>query len=190
MSNSKIDKALGITDIDDFLSDLSVDNDISSFQEIDDEVMKNVDEIDTQIQKYDNCGDIEKIDVGNIQNSLAEIKDLIDVSKMTIKHVYEQVTSMELIDSELVQALSKLMESTHIQVQEYINLYRDRMQFFDKMRLKQLDHQLKIMQMDHKHKLDMEKLEAKSEPSQVVENQMAFSQEDVISAIKEAEDNG
>lgn len=96
---------------------------------------------------------------------------------------------MELIDSELVQALSKLMESTHIQVQEYINLYRDRMQFFDKMRLKQLDHQLKIMQMDHKHKLDMEKLEAKSEPSQVVENQMAFSQEDVISAIKEAEDN-
>ena len=56
MSTKKLNEALGIGDIDDFLSDLDIKDDIKQFDDIDEQVQKNVENIDNQIQKYEQQG--------------------------------------------------------------------------------------------------------------------------------------
>ena len=42
------------------------------------------------------------------------------------KHIYENFCSSDLLDSELIGAAAKLLESIHINVKEFIDMYRDR----------------------------------------------------------------
>lgn len=184
MSKKAIDEALGIESIDSFLSDLNVDEkEARAFQEIDGKVKENVDAIDAQMAEYQRNG-IQAVDVANIQSSLGELKELIEVSKRTIKRIYEQLTDSEMmIDGELVGSLSKLLEATHLTVSEYITLYRDRMSFYDKVRLEMLKHQQKKELMERKHQMDLEKLDRKSVPEVPAENLYGFSQEDIVNAL-------
>ena len=189
MSIQKLNDALGLGDkgIDGFLADLNVDN--SSFQdkfsEIDSKVKENVDNIDNQIQEY-NKGGLECLDVANLNASLSELKELIVVSKGVIKQVYETIASMEMIDSDLVSSLGNLMEASHLTIKEYIDLYRDRCSFYDKVRLEQLKQQHKLEQMEIKHKHDMEKLSsAKKNDSIPVQNMMAYSQEKIVGELND-----
>ena len=189
MSIQKLNDALGLGDkgIDGFLADLNVDN--SNFQdkfsEIDSKVKENVDNIDNQIQEY-NKGGLECLDVANLNTSLSELKELIVVSKDVIKQVYETIASSELIDSDLVSSMSNLMEAAHLTIKEYIDLYRDRCSFYDKVRLEQLKQQHKLEQMEIKHKHDMEKLSsAKKNDSIPVQNMMAYSQEKIVGELND-----
>ena len=189
MSIQKLNDALGLGDkgIDGFLADLNVDN--SSFQdkfsEIDSKVKENVDNIDNQIQEY-NKGGLECLDVANLNSSLSELKELIVVSKDVIKQVYETIASSELIDSDLVSSMSNLMEAAHLTIKEYIDLYRDRCNFYDKVRLEQLKQQHKLEQMEIKHKHDMEKLNStKRNDSIPVQNMMAYSQEKIVGELND-----
>ena len=139
--------------------------------------------------KYSEKG-VAAVEIGNVQNALGEIRELIDVSKATIKHVYEQIASSELCDPEAVQALAKVLESSHLTISEYINLYRDRVQFYDKVRMEQLKHHYRIEEMDHKHKLEMERLDKKGNDAQDVPNQFSFSSEDVVKMLDDEERGG
>lgn len=186
MSTKKIDEALGINSIDEFLSDLKIDDsEMSSFSEIDSNVKRCVDNIDGQIAEY-NKGGIAKVDIANLDSSLGEIRSLIETSKDTIRHIHEQLVDSELIDSELVSALSKLLEATHLTISEYINLFKDRQAFYDKVRLEMMKHQNKKELMERKHQMDLEKLSmTKKDESNTVEakNMVAYSQEDITKMI-------
>jgi len=185
MSFKKLNDALGISNIDDFLSDLDIKEEVKQFEDIDKQVKENVDKIDTQVANYKENG-VAKVDITDISSSLNEIKDLIDVSKDTIRHVYDQITSTELLDSEAVQALSKLIEATHLTVSEYINLFKDRLAFYDKVRFEAIKHKNDMEKIKYKHDLDMEKLNSKAGPEVEISNNVnAFSQEDVIKMIDE-----
>ena len=188
MSTRKINEALGIDSIEGFLSDLDVKDDIAQLDDIDGRVRKNADEIDAQIQEYRENG-IQKVDLANIQSSLKEIRDLIDISKDTIRHTYEQVVSTELVDAEALQALSKLLEATHLTVAEYINLYKDRLAFYDKVRFEQIKHSHDMEKIRYKHELDMKKLESKqvSQTIDVSGGSSAYSQEDIIKSLDREE---
>ncbi len=131
---------------------------------------------------------IQTVDITDISTSLNEIKDLINVSKDTIRHVYEQITSTELLDSESVDSLSKLIEATHLTIAEYINLFKDRLAFYDKVRFEAIKHKNDMEKIKYKHDLDMEKINAKAGPAVEVTNNNtnAFSQEDVIKMIDKA----
>lgn len=50
-------------------------------------------------------------------------------------HIHEGIMSSELIDSELIQAASKFLESMHINIAEFISLYRDKQKFIEKVKL-------------------------------------------------------
>ena len=185
MSTKKLNEALGIGDIDDFLSDLDIKDDIKQFDDIDEQVQKNVENIDNQIQKYEQQG-LTNADIYDISQNLTEIKELIEISKNTIRHVYDSLVSSELVDSELVSAFAKLMESTKLTVGEYITLYKDRLAFYDKVRLETLKHKNDMEKIKYKHDLDMEKLNSKVKTIDVSNNNSnAYTQEDIIKMLEE-----
>lgn len=185
MSIKKLNEALGIDNIDNYLQDLDIKDDVKQFEDIDRQVQNNITKIDTQVANYKEKG-IANIDILDISQSLNEIKDLINVSKDTIRHVYDQITTTDLVDSEAVQALSKLIEATHLTVSEYINLFKDRLAFYDKIRFEAIKHKNDMEKIKYKHDLDMEKLNMKAGPTVDVSNNVnAFSQEDVIKMIEQ-----
>lgn len=185
MSTKKLNEALGIENIDDFLSDLDVGDDIKQLDDIDEQVKSNVDQIDSQIEKHNNQG-LTKNDIYDISVNLKEIRDLIEISKNTIRHVYDSIVTSELVDSELVSAFAKLMESTKLTVGEYINLYRDRLAFYDKVRLETLKHSNDMEKIKYKHDLDMEKLNSKATQTiDISDNTNSYSQEDIIKMLEE-----
>ena len=186
MSRKELDKALGIDSLDSFLSDLNVEDEAGKIREVDEKVRESVDRIDSQMEEYRKNG-IQAVDVSNIGSSLGELRELIDVSKGTIRRIYDQLADSEMmIDSELVGSLSKLLEATHLTVSEYINLYRDRASFYDKVRLEMLKHEQKKELLERKHQMDLEKIDRKNEGQEVEsENLIGFSQEDIVKTLQE-----
>lgn len=159
MSSTKISEALGIENVEDYLKDLDVDE--GHLKEIDDKVKENLANVDSQIEQYKNCG-IDGISVPDISESLNEVKELIIDSKTVLKHTLESVVTSEISDPELLGSFSKLVESLHLTIAEYIGLYKDRMAFVDRVRFEYIKHQNKLEEMDHKHKLDIEKMNMKA----------------------------
>lgn len=191
MSTQKLNEALGIESIDSFLSSLDVDKEkIEQLNNLDDQVKEDIQKIDTQIDNYREKG-IVHVNIDDIQYSLGHIKELVDVSKDTIRYIYNQLIDSELIDSELVGSFSKLLEAVHIQISEYIQLYKDRQNFLYKMQLEAVKQKNKLEQIRLKHELDMQKEELKNKNSAVTVDNMkvAYSQEELIQQLDDIESN-
>lgn len=189
MSTQKLNEALGIESIDSFLSSLDVDKEkIDQLNNLDDQVEEDIQKIDTQIDNYKKKG-IVHVNIDDIQYSLGHIKELVVVSKDTIRYIYNQLTDSELIDSELVGSFSKLLEAVHIQISEYIQLYKDRQNFLYKMQLEAVKQKNKLEQIRLKHELDMQKEELKNKNNAVTVDNMkvAYSQEDLIQQLDDIE---
>lgn len=185
MSTQKINEALGIESIDSFLSSLNVDDDkLKKLGEVDEQVKADIERIDDQMKNYSEGG-IGKVDIDDIQQSLGHISELVEISKETIRYVYQQIVDSELVDSELVGSFSKLLEAVHIQISEYIGLYKDRQDFYAKVKLEAIKHQNKMEQMRLKNQLDIEKIEkTKKNDAVTVDNMtVAYSQEDLIKQL-------
>ena len=88
MSTQKLNEALGIESIDSFLSSLNVDDSkVQQLNQMDEQVKNDVEKIDSEIQNYKEGG-IQAVDLDNIQQPLGHIKELVDISKETIKYIY------------------------------------------------------------------------------------------------------
>lgn len=191
MSTQKLNEALGIESIDSFLSSLDVDKEkIEQLNNLDDQVKEDIQKIDAQIDNYREKG-IVHVNIDDIQYSLGHIKELVEVSKDTIRYIYNQLIDSELIDSELVGSFSKLLEAVHIQISEYIQLYKDRQNFLYKMQLEAVKQKNKLEQIRLKHELDMQKEELKNKNSAVTVDNMkvAYSQEELIQQLDDIESN-
>ena len=184
MGVKEVNAALGITSIDDYLKDLSVEEETGKMAEVDEKVKENVERIDANILKYRE-GDLENVDLAEIRNGLDQIRELIEVSKSVIQHTHEQICNSELLDPEVIQAFSKVLESSHLTIAEYVGLYKDRMAFYDKVRLKMLDFDQKKELLRMKHELDMEKAAMKTKKDVPDSNTFTFSQEDIIKTLDE-----
>lgn len=66
---------------------------------------------------------------------MKEIEDLIGMSKRMFRHVYENIVSSDLLDSELISSAAKMLESVHINIAEFLQMYRDRQRFIEKLKL-------------------------------------------------------
>ena len=193
-SKEKIDKILGIKSdqsIDDFLDELTSDTDqlSATMNEISDEVKQNLQNIDNGI------ADIQKNDVlapsilVDINSSMKEVEDLICLSKKMFKHIYESIICSDLLDSELISAASKLLEGIHINIAEFISLYRDKQRYIDKVKLMTFQQQLKIDLLDRKHKHDMEKATLKLDNNTIEgEATVGYSQEDMTRMLAEMQE--
>lgn len=56
----------------------------------------------------------------DMDTSLREVEDLITLSKQLFKHLYENIVSSDLIDSELIEAAAKMLESVHVNIGEFL----------------------------------------------------------------------
>ena len=189
MSTQKLNEALGIESIDSFLSSLDIDKEkIDQLNNLDNQVKDDIQKIDTQIDNYKKNG-IVNVNIDDIQYSLGHIKELVDVSKDTIRYIYNQLIDSELIDSELVGSFSKLLEAVHLQISEYIQLYKDRQNFLYKVQLEAVKQKNKLEQIRLKHELDMQKEELKNKNNSVTVDNMkvAYSQEDLIQQLDDIE---
>ena len=66
------------------------------------------------------------IDMKSMEHSLSEIEGIVNLSKDVMRHVAQSILATPLIDSEAVQAYSKLIESIHISIAEFIAVYKDK----------------------------------------------------------------
>ena len=67
--------------------------------------------------------------------SMKEIEELISLSKKLFKHIYENIISSDLLDSELIESAAKMLESVHINIAEFISMYRDKQKFIEKIKV-------------------------------------------------------
>lgn len=184
-SKQKIDQLLGIKDdqsIDSFLDDLSFETDEiqNTFSDIDDKVKENLQNIDNNINDIQTGKTDSILALKNMDLSMKEIEDLIGMSKRMFKHIYENIVSSDLLDSELISAAAKMLESVHINIGEFLQMYRDRQRFIEKIKLMVFQQEQRKELMALKHKYDLEKAAAKNEPTAVeVENVMAYSIEEI-----------
>lgn len=81
---------------------------------------------------------------------MKEVEELIGMAKDMFRHVYENVISSELCDSELIGSVSKLLESIHLNLVEFISIYRDKQKFIEKVKFTLLQQNLKKELMDKK----------------------------------------
>lgn len=182
-AKEKLNNLLGISDdqtIDDFLDDLDVDaNQVSSaLSSIDDSVKETVQNLEANMAKLSaNLGESDLVTVNQVETNLTELKDLIDTSKRVIQHVYESIVTSDLVDSELIQAMAKLIEATHINIADYIDIYKQKIAFFDKVKLLNLQYDRKETLLRLKYEYS-EKLQKSKNAVDVPEGMVSFNFED------------
>ena len=119
---------------------------------------------------------------------MKEIEDLIDLSKKLFKHIYMNITSSDLIDSELIAAAAKMLESIHINIAEFIQLYRDKQHFIERIKIMVFQQEQKKELMKLKHQYDMEKLQMKNTDKEAENAEMiAYSIEDITRIMHQDE---
>lgn len=183
-SKQKLDSLLGISDdqsIDSFLDQLSQDTQqiSSAFNDIDKAVEDNLQAIDTNLAKVEQDPSTAVLALKDMNTSMKEIEELIGLSKKMFKHIYENICSSDLLDSELISSAAKMLESIHINISEFISMYRDKQSFIDKVKIMVFQQQQKKELMLLKHDLDLERIKAAKKDEKVVdaENMHEYSQE-------------
>ena len=101
-----------------------------------------------------------------------------------IKHIYENIVCTELVDSELIHAAAAFIESCHLNVKEYIDLYKDRLKFYDKVQFEMLQQKHRRELLEIRQKLEREKMERNSPIDVTPTGMKTFNQEDIINALK------
>lgn len=192
-SEDKINAVLGITggkSVDEFLDGLSLDTEAihSTLGAIDDQMQTSLQSIDEAASQIQSQSDAQSslIEIKSMDHSLREVEDLIALSKKMFKHIADSILTTDLVDSELVQAASKLLESIHINIAEFIQLYRSKQQFVDKIKVMIFQQEQKKELLLLKHKLDLEKIAKKDDgdPKAVeAEGMVSYSQESIIKAM-------
>ena len=192
-SKQKIDQLLGIESdqsIDSFLDDLS-EQTIKineTFQEIESDVKDKLQEIDKNIVEVQSGKTDSILALQNMELSMKEIEDLIDLSKKLFKHIYMNITSSDLIDSELIAAAAQMLVSIHINIAEFIQLYRDKQHFIERIKIMVFQQEQKKELMKLKHQYDMEKLQMKNTDKEAENAEMiAYSIEDITRIMHQDE---
>lgn len=175
-TKQKIDSVLGIPpgeSIDNFLDNLNLDTKQikESFDNVDSLVISKLDELDDKIKNIqDDPSQVTMLQMNDLTMSLKEIEDLVKISTNMFKHIYDNIISSDLIDSELVSSIAKLLESIHVNIAEFISIYKSKHKFIEKIKLMVFAQEQKKEMMAIKHKYDMELLEAKNNTNNDVAN--------------------
>ena len=197
ISNKQLlDSELGLNgkSLNDFLNGLSTEDTIEKFQDVDVAVKDTVNRIDGELEKINTgSGAVAKFE--QVQGLFTNIQELIDVSKNMIRHVYDNITSTDLIDARLVSSAAQFIKECRASVESYLTLYQDRMKFFDKIRIMQLEQEQKkeLLEMRFKHEREMfgketinippDDSEQKTVPVADGNGNMNFDQEAVIKML-------
>ena len=191
-TKQKLDEILGIQSdqsVDDFLNELQVEDMPSevpeAMDEIKDKVAENIELLDNQLSSLQTAGTNGPVLMKDLDSTMCEIEELISLSKKMFKHVYESICSSDLIDSELVSSISKLLEGIHINIAEFISLYKDKQRYVDKVRLMIFQQEQRKELMNIKHQQEIEKIKLKQQDNVVdADGDSVYNQDYVIKMLE------
>jgi hypothetical protein len=98
----------------------------------------------------------------NVENAFKSIEDLVDSTKQMIGTVYGIISSCDVLDSETVAAAASLIGETRQLIAEYTSLYKQRIKFFDNVKMEQLKQEHRKEILDIKQRYDLEKMDRKN----------------------------
>ena len=136
----------------------------------------------------------------NVEGAFKSIEDLVDTTKSMLGNVYGIISSCDVLDSETVSAAASLIGETRQLIAEYTGLYKQRVKFFDNVKMEMLKQKNKEDLMRLKYQLDREKEEWKMKnktpvaDANVVDSQevppgmVSFGTDDMLKMLKEMED--
>jgi hypothetical protein len=198
-AKQKLDEILGIGSsetIDDFMKDLSTDTEKAkdTAEKIDEAVKAEANNIDKQLEKcLDKSVDFNEKDLSlkNIKNGLNNIDSLIETSKVIVTQIYQNIVQTDIIDSELVRSAAAFIEAEHLLIKEYIDLYKARLKFYEKIELENLTQKHRLELLQEKHRLEMEKILSQSvDATKPADNNMvSYNFDDLTQKIPDGESN-
>lgn len=178
----------------------------SKIEDIDEKFQSNMQVIDDAQTKLQCSRDTEgsaanRIDtLVNVEGAFKSIEDLVDTTKSMLGNVYGIISSCDVLDSETVGAAASLIGETRQLIAEYTGLYKQRVKFFDNVKMEMLKQKNKEDLMRLKYQLDREKEEWKMKnktpvaDANVVDGQdvppgmVSFGTDDMLKMLKEMED--
>ena len=85
----------------------------------------------------------------NVENAFKSIEDLVDTTKQMLGTVYGIISSCDVLDSETVGAAAALIGETRQLISEYTSLYKQRVKFFDNVKMEMLkqQHRIELLKM-------------------------------------------
>jgi len=188
-SKEKLDNLLGISDnksIDEFLDDISINSEqLSAVSDsLNNSAKETLENIEVGLEKIKTENDLSEDILADITKSFSHINDLVNVSKQLIQHVYNNIVTTDLVDPELVSSVAALIETCHSNAKEWLEIYRDRLKFFDKIKFE-------MLQQDHKKELLELKYKLANENSKnaekVPENMRVFNSTDIINVLNDSD---
>ena len=193
----KLDAIFGITggkSVDDFLDSLSIEaNDVqNAMNSIEQNVKDQVEKLDAyEVSISTGQSNDVMLDISSMNQSLKEVEDMISLSKSILSHVANSILATSLIDSEAVQAYSKLLESIHLNIVEFLQVYKDKQNFINKVKYAIFQQQQKKDLMMFKHQLELEKIKLKNGPDSVEADTITtrqWKQEEITKILNEQQD--
>lgn len=166
------------------------------------ENIQTIDKAKSQIQTADLDGNgsasVRIDNLVNVENAFKSIEDLVDTTKQMIANVYSIISSCDVLDAETVAASASLIGETRQLIAEYTGLYKQRVKFFDQVKMEMLKQQHKLELLERKYQLDEEKYNRiNSQPTQaedvtgktdVPPGMMSVGTDDMLKLLKEMDD--
>lgn len=188
-SEQKINELLGIKDdqsVDEFLDGIQADaTEIQdTMNHLDDGVKSSLEAVDQKLDELKKNGNAPEALV-DMDSSMKEVEDLIQVAKQLFKHVHASLVTCDLVDPEAIQAAAKLLEGIHINIAEFISLYKDKQKYVDKIRIMvfQQEQKKELMAIKHKYDMELKQLNGNGEDPIDIENMAAYSQEQIVKLL-------
>lgn len=188
-SEQKINELLGIKDdqsVDEFLDGIQADaTEIQdTMNHLDDGVKSSLEAVDQKLDELKKNGNAPEALV-DMDSSMKEVEDLIQVAKQLFKHVHASLVTCDLVDPEAIQAAAKLLEGIHINIAEFISLYKDKQRYVDKIRVMvfQQEQKKELMAIKHKYDMELKQLNGNGEDPIDIENMAVYSQEQIVKLL-------
>ena len=114
-------------------------------------------QIQTTMKDGDGSASVRIDNMVNVEGAFKSIEDLVDTTKQMIGTVYSIISSCDVLDSETVSAAASLITSTKQLIAEYLGLYKQRVKFFDNVKMETLKQENRERLLRLKYQLDQEK---------------------------------
>ena len=111
-------------------------------------------QIQTTMKDGDGSASVRIDNMVNVESAFKSIEDLVDTTKQMIGTVYSIISSCDVLDSETVSAAASLITSTKQLIAEYLGLYKQRVKFFDNVKMETLKQRHRIELLERKAQLD------------------------------------
>ena len=96
------------------------------------------------------------------EKNLAEIDELIVVSKNVMQHVYGVVTSTDILDAATIAAAAKLISETRALIAEHLTIQKDERDYLNKVQMENIKHRHQMELMEKKFELEQKRFQQKN----------------------------